>query len=74
LLREIRELGYAGGYTAVKDFVREIRPSQAAGFEVRFETPPGRQAQVDFAHFRAVFDDEPGGGPRGLAVLARAGL
>ena len=60
LLREIRELGYAGGYTAVKDFVREIRPSRAAGFEVRFETPPGRQAQVDFAHFRTVFDDEPG--------------
>ncbi len=60
LLREIRELGYAGGYTAVKDFVREIRPSRAAGFEARFETPPGRQAQVDFAHFRTVFDDEPG--------------
>lgn len=45
LLREIRELGYAGGYTAVKDFVREIRPSRAAGFEVRFETTPGRQAR-----------------------------
>ena len=28
--------------------------------EVRFETPPGRQAQVDFAHFRTVFTDEPG--------------
>jgi hypothetical protein len=27
---------------------------------VRFETPPGRQAQVDFAHFRTVFTDEPG--------------
>jgi hypothetical protein len=44
----------------VKDFQREVRPRQSAGFEVRFETPPGRQAQVDFAHFRTVFADEPG--------------
>ena len=26
LYREIRDLGYAGGYTAVKDFLREMRP------------------------------------------------
>jgi transposase len=59
LHREIRDLGYAGGYTAVKDFLRSVRPTAPAGFEVRFETPPGRQAQVDFAHFRTVFTDEP---------------
>ena len=39
---------------------------------MRFETPPGRQAQVDFAHFRTVFTDEPGAERDGLAVLARA--
>jgi hypothetical protein len=44
----------------VKDFLREVRPSTPVGFEVRFETPPGRQAQVDFARFRTVFTDEPG--------------
>ncbi len=60
LHREIGEVGYTGGYTAVKQFLREVRPSPAPGFEVRFETPPGRQAQVDFAHFRTVFTDEPG--------------
>ena len=59
LYRELRDLGYAGGYTTIKDFLRSIRPSPAVGFEIRFETPPGRQAQVDFAHFRAVFTDEP---------------
>jgi transposase len=59
-IRLLRDLGYGGGYTAVKDFLREIRPSPATGFEVRFETPPGRQAQVDFAHFRAVFTDGSG--------------
>jgi len=61
LHREIRDLGYGGGYTAVKEFLREVRPSPSAGFEVRFETPPGRQAQGDFAHFRTEFTDEPGG-------------
>jgi transposase len=60
LHRELRDLGYGGGYTGVKVFLRGIRPGSSAGFEVRFETPPGRQAQVDFAHFRTVFSDEPG--------------
>jgi transposase len=59
LLREIRGLGYAGGYTRVKDLLREIRPADPPGYEVRFETPPGRQAQVDFSFFRTVFTDEP---------------
>jgi transposase len=65
LHREIRELGYVGGYTALKDFLRQVRPRPAAGFEIRFETPAGRQAQVDFAHFRTVFTDEPAAEHRG---------
>ncbi len=60
LHREIRDIGYGGGYTAVKEFLREVRPSPSPGFEVRFETSPGHQAQVDFAHFRTEFIDEPG--------------
>jgi transposase len=44
LLRELRERGYAGGYTAVTDLLREIRPAPLPSFEVRFETPPGDQA------------------------------
>jgi transposase len=59
LWRELRELGYEGGYTAVTDLLREIRPAALPAFEVRFETPPGEQAQVDFAHFQVVFTDEP---------------
>ena len=39
--------------------MREIRPAAPARYEVRFETPPGRQAQVDFSFFRVVFADEP---------------
>jgi transposase len=60
LLRELREHGYQGGYTAVTDLLRELRPARLPGFEVRFETPPGEQAQVDFAQFNVAFTDEPG--------------
>lgn len=50
LNRELRERGYTGAYTAVKRFVAAIRPDNAPKpFEVRFETPAGQQAQVDFA-------------------------
>lgn len=61
LTRELRERGYKGAYTAVKRFTAAIRPeSQPKPFEVRFETPPGYQAQVDFARFVTTFTDEPG--------------
>ena len=56
----MRERGYAGGYTAVKRAVRDLRPDLPRPFEVRFETPPGEQAQVDFARFVVTFTDEPG--------------
>jgi transposase len=55
LLAELRPRGYAGGYTAVKDFVRRHRPPPAVPFETRFEVAPGEQAQVDFATFRTPF-------------------
>jgi transposase len=54
-----QRLGYTGGYTAVKDFLRTVRPKALQAFERRFETPPGKQAQVDFAYFRTAFTDEP---------------
>ena len=52
LYEEIRAGGYAGGYTQVKEYVREVRPGATPDPVVRFETPPGLQAQVDFAEFR----------------------
>ena len=60
LTRELRERGYTGAYTAVKRFIAAIRPErEAKPFEVRFETAPGQQAQVDFARFVTTFTDEP---------------
>jgi hypothetical protein len=50
----------SGSYMAVKRTVREIRPEPIRPFEVRLETPPDAQPQVDLAHFMVVFADEPG--------------
>ena len=60
LYRELRVLGYRGGYTAVTDYLRRIRPALPPPFERRFATEPGRQAQVDFAEFLIKFADQPG--------------
>jgi len=51
LLEEIRAAGYTGSYTQLKEYVRTIRPRHEEPV-VRFETPPGHQAQVDFADFK----------------------
>jgi transposase len=59
LLRELEELGYTDGYTAVTNFLRNVRPTADPRFEVRFETAPGKRGQVDFAQFRVIFTDEP---------------
>jgi transposase len=52
LFDEIRAAGYVGGYTQLKAFVRRVRPAPPPEAIIRFETPAGRQAQVDFARFR----------------------
>jgi transposase len=43
---------FCGGYSQLKAFVRQVRPRVAPEPVIRFETPAGRQAQVDFAHVR----------------------
>src|SRR5690349_15667925 len=60
LWRELKERGFTGAYTAVKRAVAMIRPAAPLSIEVRFETPPGEQAQVDLARFEVEFTDEPG--------------
>ena len=50
LLAECRAAGYTGGVTQLRVFARRLRPPPEP--IVRFETVPGHQAQVDFAHCR----------------------
>jgi transposase len=51
-LRELRALGYDGGITILKDWLLSQRPVQETPAIIRFETPPGKQAQVDWTSIR----------------------
>ena len=51
LLEEIRRQGYQGGKSLVKSFVQPYREARQQEATVRFETLPGKQAQVDWGHF-----------------------
>lgn len=57
LLREIRALGYDGGYTVLKDCVQPLRRPRQPKATVRFETSPGEQAQIDFGSYRYLTPD-----------------
>ena len=50
LLRELKERGYSGGYTILKDYLKPLREAAGAVAVRRFETPAGQQAQVDWGH------------------------
>ena len=54
LLRELRARGYTGGYTILKDWLQPQRESAQTVAVRRFETPPGKQAQVDWGHLGAI--------------------
>ena len=43
LLRELRERGYEGGYTELKEYLARLRPAVPANPVLRFETWPGEQ-------------------------------
>ncbi len=51
LLEEIQASGFTGSYSRVRDYARRVRPRPAPEPPNRFETPPGKQGQVDFAEF-----------------------
>jgi transposase len=48
ILRVLREAGYDGCHTILKDYIRPKRPLRVARATVRFETAPGRQMQNDW--------------------------
>jgi transposase len=59
LLNQIRELGYGGGYSTLKVYVRGVRGMllrPREGF-LRLEFAPGDVAQVDWGEFGDVFGD-----------------
>lgn len=48
VFEELQGMGYHGGYDAVRRFVQPLRKEAMTEATVRFETPPGRQGQVDW--------------------------
>jgi len=58
ILEEIRERGYTGGYTIVKEFVRKVKGSRQIPAEYRYETGPGIQAQVDWGEIDTIVVDD----------------
>ncbi len=52
ILEEIRELGYEGGYSILKDCVSRVRPSSASRPTTVLEHPPGAEGQVDWSPYR----------------------
>ena len=49
ILREIQAQGYGGGSTILRGYIQPQRKQRQRKATVRFETPPGRQLQSDWA-------------------------
>jgi transposase len=51
LYDEIKALGYEGGISLLRAYLATLKPKVKERVFTRFETSPGEQMQVDFAHF-----------------------
>jgi len=52
IFREIQTMGYTGGISILRDYMRPRRPARAERQTVRFETNPGVQMQNDWGEVR----------------------
>lgn len=52
LLQEIKIRGYQGEISLLRNYLQPLKPSAKERSFIRFETEPGEQMQVDFAHFK----------------------
>ena len=48
MFERLQTMGYTGGITIIKDYVKPRRPARNAPAVERYETEPGKQAQMDW--------------------------
>ncbi|MBE7501464.1 MAG: IS21 family transposase [Verrucomicrobiales bacterium] len=53
ILQQLQAQGYAGGYSILKEFVRQVRPVRKPAF-LMLEFAPGECAQVDWGSFGSI--------------------
>ena len=58
VLEELQELGFDGGYSTVKRYVRLIRPSSKPKVTTRLEHPPGAEGQADWSPYSVLLGGE----------------
>jgi transposase len=57
LYREIREQGYTGHITILRDYIKPLRQQEKWRAELRWESAPGQYAQVDWGQCKALQPD-----------------
>jgi transposase len=58
IFQELKQRGYAGGFTIVRQKVKKLRLRPTSPLVVRFETAPGAQAQMDWSVYDIDFTGE----------------
>jgi len=56
MLERLKAMGYTGGITIIKDYVKPYRPAKNAPAVERYETEPGKQAQIDWGIIHYIDD------------------